>query len=458
MASEVVEETNSSAQEDGCIIKGGETVILQKYNYMRTHVLNAKKCLQLGRDIVSMEGIEGKKYGTTFEMVSNPKNKKQFQLVEANEIVDFEELFLTGEGGQDNRDLQDTEATNQNLSREQIEELRDSGTAGKVIMEKIIENSDTFQQKTKFSQQKFLKKKAKKYHHYVMIRKPSIRLLMDILYKMDPMKIMNLRVDSLSQILNVTNVHSGGRYLVYETGAQGLVVAAVLERLGGVGELIHVYQTGQPQTTALNSVGLQKSPILKVLNIQHLRSMEQGRDILVNHWRTEDGDKPDSDEPPTKKSKQEQHSEANGQQNQPQNGESNGSANNCDTTTTTTTTQPQPEKTFRMNLREKSVEAFGSLKNESMDGLVLVCRQHPGNLLVYLSQFIKPSRPFCVYSPYKEPLLDAYIQVKEAGIAVAVNLSESWLRYHQVLPQRTHPMVNMSGGGGYLLSGIFIER
>ena len=26
----------------------------------------------------------------------------------------------------------------------------------------------------------------------------------------------------------------------------------------GVGELIHVYQTGQPQTTALNSVGLQK--------------------------------------------------------------------------------------------------------------------------------------------------------------------------------------------------------
>ena len=88
-----------------------------------------------------------------------------------------------------------------------------------------------------------------------------------------------------------------------------------------------------------------------------------------------DGDKPDCDEPPTKKSKQEQHPEANGQQKQPQNGESNGVANSCDTTTTTTTTtQPQPEKTFRMNLREKSVEAFGSLKNESMDGLVLVCR------------------------------------------------------------------------------------
>ena len=31
--------------------------------------------------------------------------------------------------------------------------------------------------------------------------------------------------------------------------------------------------------------------------------------------------------------------------------------------------------------------------------------------------------------------MDAYMQVKEAGIAVAVNLSESWLRNHQVLPQ-----------------------
>ena len=33
------------------------------------------------------------------------------------------------------------------------------------------------------------------------------RLLMDILYKVDPMKILNLRLDSLSQILNMVNVH-----------------------------------------------------------------------------------------------------------------------------------------------------------------------------------------------------------------------------------------------------------
>jgi len=34
----------------------------------------------------------------------------------------------------------------------------------------------------------------------------NYRLLMDILYKVDPVKIMNLRIDSLSQILNMVNI------------------------------------------------------------------------------------------------------------------------------------------------------------------------------------------------------------------------------------------------------------
>ena len=69
--------------------------------------------------------------------------------------------------------------------------------------------------------------------------------------------------------------------------------------------------------------------------------------------------------------------------------------------------------------------------------------------------------------------------IKDANTAINLNLSETWLRYHQVsvsnidqdyitckeqlyncllqvLPERTHPTVNMSGGGGYLLTGIRI--
>ena len=249
-------------------------MILQKFNYMRTHLLNRKKNLQLGRDQLNLSGIVGHKYGTTFKMVSDHSNNKCFKLEVAEEVTNFENLFMNGESGEDNRDLVDKD--NQKLSREEIDKMREDGVDGVEIMEKLIENSETFQAKTKFSQEKFLKKKAKKYHQYILIRKPSIRLLMEITYKADPMKLLNLRVDTLSQILAMTNVHSGGRYLVYETGAQGLVVSSVLERVGDKGSVTHIYQTGQPQTNCLAAMDYPKKAMncLDVINIQHLRSLE----------------------------------------------------------------------------------------------------------------------------------------------------------------------------------------
>ena len=402
------------------LVVPGRTVVLQKFNYMRTHLLNPNKHLQLGRDMINLAGIVGHKYGTTFKMVSDPENKKSFKLEVAEEVNHLENLFMPDESGEDNRDLQDGE--NQKLSRSEIDKMREDGVDGVEIVEKLIENSETFQNKTKFSQEKFLKKKAKKYHQYIMVRKPSIRLLMEINYNADPMKILNLRVDTLAQILNSANVHSGGRYLVYETGAQGLGVAAVLERVGREGSVTHVYQTGQPQTNCLAAMDFPKEVTdnLHVLNVQHLRSLEQGQDILVNH---------NKDEPPAKK---------------PMDGDSeatNGSV-----------------KPVRMNLREKSVESFNFLRAEPCDGLIIVCKQHPANLLTFLAKYVSLSGQFSVFSPYKEPLLESYMAVKEAGTAINVNLTESWLRNYQVLAERTHPHVNMSGGGGYLLTGIFVQK
>eukprot|EP00092_Neocalanus_flemingeri_P009600 GFUD01010332.1.p1 GENE.GFUD01010332.1~~GFUD01010332.1.p1 ORF type:complete len:709 (-),score=185.19 GFUD01010332.1:1548-3674(-) len=424
----------SSGKSDLEMIIPGRTVVLQKFNYLRTHLLNPNKNLQLGRDLINLSGIVGKTYGTTFKMVSDHKNNKCFQLEVAEEVQNFEALFMNGESGEDNRDLVDNESS-QKLSKQEIVQMREDGVDGKEIVEKLIENSETFQNKTKFSQAKFLKKKAKKYHQYILIRKPSIRLLMEIHYKADPMKLMNLRIDSLAQILNATNVHSGGRYLVYETGAQGIVVASVLERVGEKGKVVHIYQTGQPQTNCLSAMDFSQEILdnLKVINIQHLRSLEQGQDILVNHFPPnppKNGQNGDSGEPPKKKP----HTDT---------GKDNGKTD---------------DKPMRMNLREQSVATYNLVKSEPFDGLIIVCKQHPSALLTYLSKFVAPSRPFTVYSPYKEPLLDAYMAVKEAGCAINCNLSETWLRYHQVLPERTHPTVNMSGGGGYVLTGIFIEK
>jgi len=430
LSNQVVDDGCSAEVHDTEIIEAGRTVILQKFNYMRTHLLNPKKNLQLGRDLLNLNGIIGQKFGTTFKMVSDHQNSKCFQLEVANEIQNLEAMFMNGESGEDNRDLVDNE-NSQKLSKQEIIKMRDDGVDGREIVEKLIENSETFQNKTKFSQAKFLKKKAKKYHYYILVRKPTIRLLMELHYKADPMKLLNLRIDSLAQILNSTNVHSGRRYLVYETGAQGIVVASVLERVGESGKVIHIYQTGQPQTNCLSAMDFSVPVLnnLKVINIQHLRSLEQGQDILVNHPTSNSADgENESENPPSKKIRTE-----------------NGN-------------DKVSEKPMRMSLREQSVEAYNIMKNHLFDGLIIVCKQHPTALLTYLAKFVGPSRPFAVFSPYKEPLLDAYMAVKESGFAINCILSETWLRYHQVLPDRTHPDVNMSGGGGYILTGIFVEK
>ena len=93
-----------------------------------------------------------------------------------------------------------------------------------------------------------------------------------------------------------------------------------------------------------------------------------------------------------------------------------------------------------------------------MDGLVIACKQHPTNILLALVKYLSYSRPFVVYSPYKEPLLETYQAIKETGKSVMVTLSESWLRNYQILTDRSHPEVLMSGGGGYILSGIYVDN
>ena len=58
--------------------------------------------------------------------------------------------------------------------------------------------------------------------------------------------------------------------------------------------------------------------------------------------------------------------------------------------------------------------------------------QHPTNLLLSLMKYLAPSRPFVVYSPYIEPLMETYLAMKDTGKAVMVMLTETWLRNYQV--------------------------
>ena len=113
---------------------------------------------------------------------------------------------------------------------------------------------------------------------------------------------------------------------------------------------------------------------------------------------------------------------------------------------------------YRQKMREESTKSYNIINEKNMDGLIIAAKQHPTSILLHLIKYLAPSRPFVVFSSYKEPLMDAYFAVKETGKTVLVTLTETWLRNYQVLPDRTHPEVLMSGGGGYILAGIVVDN
>lgn len=61
---------------------------------------------------------------------------------------------------------------------------------------------------------------------------PTLFNVCEYWFKKDQTRIRDIRVDALSQILNMANIRPGGRYLAVDD-ASGLLVSGILERMGG---------------------------------------------------------------------------------------------------------------------------------------------------------------------------------------------------------------------------------
>lgn len=88
----------------------------------------------------------------------------------------------------DNRHYTDTNSA-QKLSSESIAELRSQGATGKEIIEALVENSATWNDRTEFSKQKYLKKKQTKYMPRVRVLKCTAESLCKTYRMKNPEKI-----------------------------------------------------------------------------------------------------------------------------------------------------------------------------------------------------------------------------------------------------------------------------
>jgi tRNA (adenine-N(1)-)-methyltransferase non-catalytic subunit len=72
----------------------------------------------------------------------------------------------------DNRDIVDNNCA-QRLTHEEIEALKAQGVKGGELIKTIIENSESWNKRTKFSQEKYLRKKMQKYAVNFEVKRPT---------------------------------------------------------------------------------------------------------------------------------------------------------------------------------------------------------------------------------------------------------------------------------------------
>ncbi|KAH7830075.1 putative tRNA (adenine58-N1)-methyltransferase non-catalytic subunit [Monocercomonoides exilis] len=113
--------------------------------------------------------------------------------------------FIPPVGVRDNRNLVDT-STAQKLDEKAIAKMKQKGAHASIIVGALITESKTFEGKTEFSQEKYIKKKLNKHLHLVTILRPTISLMSTSFFEHKPEKIGYISPACLSLMLSLGNV------------------------------------------------------------------------------------------------------------------------------------------------------------------------------------------------------------------------------------------------------------
>jgi len=213
-------------------------------------------------------------------------------------------------------------------------------------------------------------------------------------------------------MMSLANVHPGGRYIVVDD-ASGLVVCAVLDRLGGQGRLITICDVDSPPAY----------PIMTHMNFDE----DNVTSIMSSlNWATADEDYSPvmpPIEPPSGVFKSDRQK-------------------------------------FRLNKRKALAGNLFNTRDElfegEFDGLIVASEYDPFSIVDKLTPYLAGSSSIVVQSPTVQVLAELQSKLRPLPQYLGPTVTEGWLRRYQVLPGRTHPMMTSSGSGGYLLHAIRI--
>lgn len=414
----------------------------------------------------------GKKYGSAYRIL----NRGDLEAIDAVAVEQVGDDIL-GENTEedqkkDNRNIEDhkqlTAEHNQKLSKEDIQSMEKDGISGSEIIQELVENSSTFNERTEYSKAKYVQKKKKKYVPQFLVLKPSARLLAEMYFFKNPGKILEIRPDTLAQMLVRSNVQADSNVLVFEN-CQGLVCGGVLERLGDGGKLIQLYTSSFPVRIIMEQFNFSEMQMdknvcsLSIDKITMLKKMfELGKsddeiiEIMLGKTALEFNDKEEQnpdlqvvDEKPIDEKPVDENPDGAGKKRKFDKRKGKGNRQQYDN-----------DRVAFISKKRRADEcrsALSLLRSQKVDSLIIASKYHPKNVLLSLLAYLPSSSPFVVYFPYKEPLMECCVILRELKLAACLEVTKSWYRNIQVLPNRTHPQNMMSGSSGYLLHGVKIE-
>ncbi|CUA72894.1 tRNA (adenine(58)-N(1))-methyltransferase non-catalytic subunit TRM6 [Rhizoctonia solani] len=389
-------------------IRPGDSVILQlpnnEFKLVKIPDGEGKGDIKLGKyGVFRSEQFLGHPFGLSYEIVNN----KELKVVSHKVIEGIEETTATNEL------INDDGKFVQPLTTEEIEALKASGAHATEIIKRQIEAHTTYELKNEYSKEKYKKRKEAKYSKGFKVVEPTLFNICEYHFSRDASKIRDLRPHTLGQLLNSANVRPGARILVADD-VSGLLVAAVLERLGGSGRCLVITDVDGPSAF----------PIILHMNFEP--EVKSSTIMSTLNWAAVDEDYTPLG---VARVTEEPVEEA----------------------------QSNKEK-YKQRKRKTAANVLSSLREElflgEFDGLIVASQFEPFSLVEKLSPYLAGSGSIAVYSPYIQPLIEAQSRMRPMPKYLAPAVQETWHREYQVLPGRTHPHMNMPGPTGYILTAI----
>lgn len=208
------------------------------------------KTTSIRKKKVKLANIIGFAYTSTFDVEKNGDVKlvttKEAEEAFEEEVAEVDEEGVPKVEGEieeeeedknDNRNMVDNNKA-QKLQFSDIEKMKQEGVQGQQIIDKLIENSESFSKRTEFSKEKYLAKKRQKHLCQFKVYKTCLDNLAETYFLKSPQYILNFRYDSLALFLHHSYLYPSSRVLMFDN-THGLILAGVRERLGTEGE-IHV--------------------------------------------------------------------------------------------------------------------------------------------------------------------------------------------------------------------------